>query len=175
MKVFALITLLVIGATGCGIFKKKNSELKSVKIEGTVHKPYCGGAKPSPDVAAGYFESMKFAEYKLYKGADYTEKAEYLQEVRMDISGVVKLQLAPGDYFLLRADKTLSMDQFIALNGPVEEKLYSKSENSCFQEWMRTADLKFTVVNDTVIEFRENAKCWVGTNPCIKYIGPPAP
>jgi hypothetical protein len=175
MKVFILITLLFMSATGCGIVKKKNSELKSVKIEGIVHKPYCGGAKPSPDVAAGYFETMKFAEYKLFKGVDYTDKAEYLQEVRMDISGLAKLQLAPGDYFLLRVDKTLSMDQFIALNCPVEEKLYSKSENSCFQEWMRAVDLKFKVVNDTVIEFRENAKCWVGTNPCIKYIGPPAP
>jgi hypothetical protein len=175
MKIFALITLLMIGATGCGIFKKKNSELKSVKIEGTVHKPYCGGAKPSPDIAAGYYESMKFAEYKLYRGTELSGKAEFLQDVKMDISGNANLQLIPGDYFLLRADKTLSLDQFIAKNGPVEEKLYVVKDQSCFQEWMRSPDLTFRVVNDTVIEFREKGKCWVGTNPCIEYVGPPAP
>lgn len=174
MKIFAVI-LLVFSASGCGILKKKDTSLKSVKIEGTVHKPYCGGAKPSPDVAAGYYESMKFGEYKLYRGTDLNANSELVQDVRMDISGIANLQLEPGEYYLLRADKTLSLDQFIAKNGPVEEKHYVIKEKSCYQEWMRTIDLKFRVVNDTIIEFREKGKCWIGTNPCIEYVGPPAP
>ena len=174
MKIIAIM-LLVAGITSCGLVKKKDPGLKSIKIEGTVHKPYCGGAKPSPDVAAGYYESMKLGEYKLFSGTEYSTQSTFIQDLKMDNSGVLNLTLAPGDYFLLRADKTLNMDQFISLNGPLEEKLYVKKENACFQEWMRTIDLKFRVVNDTVIEFREKAKCWVGTNPCIEYVGPPAP
>lgn len=174
MKTLLICISLVLGTTGCGIFRKKDKNLKTVKIEGTVHKPYCGGAKPSPDVAAGYYESMKNVEFKLYKG-NSLENATLVQDVKLDVSGNTLLHLAPGEYFLLRADKTLSLDQFKALNGPVEEKLYTVQPNSCFQEWMRTIDLKFNVENDTLVEFREKAKCWVGTNPCIEYVGPPAP
>lgn len=176
MKILLILSLFSLSA--CGIVGKNENKLPLVKIHGTVHKPYCGGAKPSPDVAAGYYESMKNGAFKLYKGeagSTLTEASEFVQDVKMDVEGNVSLNLEPGSYLLIRADKFLSVEEFIAANGPVEAKLYEVQDRACFESWMKRVDLYFTVEADTLIEFREKAKCWVGTNPCIRYVGPPAP
>lgn len=170
----SLLLLAILSLSACGLVSKKSVD-PVVKLHGTVHKPYCGGAKPSPDVAAGYYESMKHVSFKLYKGTEYSSSSEFVMDVNLDEGGNAELNLLPGDYLMMRSDKLLTVDEFISKNGPVEEKLYEMKERSCFEDWMRTVDLKFTVNGDTLIEFREKAKCWVGTNPCIRYVGPPAP
>ncbi len=164
--------------SACGVVSKEanmGDNLKKVAIHATVHKPYCGGAKPSPDVAAGYYESMKFEKFKLFKGENFSSGMQELQDVDLDEGGNITLMLAPGSYFLMRADKLLTLDEFISMNGPFEEKNFEMMDKSCFQNWKNTPDLVFKVVNDTLIEHRVKGKCWVGTNPCLKYTGPPAP
>lgn len=165
--------------SGCGIFQKKensaNDNLHTVELHGTVYHPYCGGAKPSPDVEKGYYESMKFGSFKLFKGTVYNGENELVQVTDLDEAGNVTLQLADGDYLLMRSDKFLSIADFMKNNGPANEIHYVIKDQSCFKTWMNTPDLIFSVHTDTVIELRDKAKCWVGTNPCLEYIGPPAP
>lgn len=176
MKTICFTALSVMILISCGV--KKNTEpsgLKSVDIHATVHKPYCGGAKPNPDVAAGYYESMKYEKFKLIKGDTIDPKMPPLRDVDLDEGGNVNLQLEPGTYLLVHADKYLSLEEFIKKNQPVEEKLYSVKSDECFEDWKKEIDFLFTVVNDTTIEFRKKARCWTETNPCIEYTGPKAP
>jgi len=161
---------------GCAIQKKENPDLnsRSVQIHGTVHKPYCGGARPSPDVAAGYYESMKYEKFKLMSGTELSSAKE-VQEVELNVAGNVTLQLEPGSYLLIQSDKLLSTDEFMKLNGPVVEQHYEIKERGCFEKWQQTVDLNFTVVADTIIEMRKHARCFTGINPCIQYKGPYPP
>lgn len=169
------LTLFVLAS--CGISSKQNSDpnLKTVSLHATVHKPYCGGAKPSPDVAAGYYESMKFEKFKLVKGTEFKEGMAVYQEVALDAEGNTVLSLEKGAYMLVRADKFLPLDEFIKENGPFEKDNYELKGNQCFIDWKNTVDLYFTIENDTTLELRQKAKCWVGTNPCLEYVGPAAP
>lgn len=170
--VFFLLAL-----TSCGIIskKEKNDGLNAIQLHGTIHIPYCGGAKPSPDVAKGYYESMKFEKFRLLKGTDFLKNPELIQEVNLDEAGNVLLNLPAGDYLLVREDKFLSLSDFISKNGPSQPIHYLIKEDECFDNWKKTADLQFKVQGDTIIELRKKAQCWIGTNPCIEYIGPQAP
>jgi hypothetical protein len=175
MKATLILFALIFTAMSCGITKNSTKGLNKIKFSGTTHIPYCGGAKPSPDVAAGYYESMKFETFKLFTGKDFSNASTAIQEVKLDEGGNIELNLPNGTYTLVRTDKYLSLDEFKKKNGIYEPKLFKVKEDACFETWMNTPDLTFTVVNDTIIELRKRAKCWVGTNPCIEYVGPPAP
>lgn len=176
MKIF-LFSVLILAAS-CGIVNNPDAQepnMKTVQLHGTVHKPYCGGAKPNPDIAAGYYESMKLEKFKILKGETFTEGMAVFKEIQLDESGNITLQLEKGKYMLMRADKFLSLEDFIKENGHIENENYRLKDTDCFKTWKTTVDMYFTVDNDTVIELRQKAKCWVGTNPCLEYVGPPAP
>lgn len=172
-----LIALFILSLLSCSVLKNNDRPEGTVeiKLSGTVYHPYCGGAKPDPDVAKGYYESMKFGKFKLYEGLSYKSGNIALQDVDLDEAGNITLFLKPGDYYLLEADKLLSVDEFKKKNGPANEIHYLVKDKSCYENWMKTPDLVFSVKNDTVIEMRAKAKCWIGTNPCLEYVGPPAP
>jgi len=175
MKATIFLFSLVFTAMSCGITKNNLDGLNTIKFNGTTHVPYCGGARPSTDVAAGYYQSMKFESFKLFNGTDYSTASKAIQEIKLDEGGNIELNLPDGNYTLVHTDKFLSLDEFKKINGPYEPKLFMVKEDACYQDWMNTPDLTFKVVNDTIIEYRKRAKCWVGTNPCLEYVGPPAP
>ena len=172
-----LAALCILTLLSCAVLNKvdRPKGLFKIDLHGTVYHPYCGGAKPDPDVAKGYYESMKFVKFKLFKGSSYSAGNTAIQEVNLDEGGNITLFLEPGDYYLLEAEKLLSTDEFMKQNGPANEIHYVVKDKSCYENWMKTPDLIFSVNNDTVIEMRAKAKCWVGINPCLEYIGPPAP
>jgi hypothetical protein len=76
---------------------------------------------------------------------------------------------------LIRADKYLSLEAFMMKNAPMDDKNYKIKGDDCFKTWKNTPEMYFRVVNDTSIELLQKAKCWVGINECIEYVGPPAP
>ncbi len=170
-----LLSFIMFSSCGISSKKEKDSDMFTVSLHCTIHKPYCGGAKPTAEIAAGYDESMKFEKFKLLKGKEYKEGMAVFQEVTLDEGGNTTLQLEKGEYMLLRADKFLALDDFIKENGAIEKVNYQLKENLCFSEWKNTVDKYFTVEKDTSIELLQKAKCWVGTNPCLIYIGPLAP
>lgn len=161
----------------CGTAKKNETDptTKVINFHGNVHKPYCGGARPNPDVAAGYYESMKFEKFNILKGKNFTEGMEIYKEITLDVEGNAIFNLPVGDYMIIRADKYLSLEEFMKKNAPMEDKNYKIKGTDCFKTWKNTPEMYFTVENDTSIELRQKAKCWVGTNACLEYVGPPAP
>ena len=170
-----LVSFLMFSSCGITSNKEKDSDIFTVSLHCTIHKPYCGGAKPTAEIAAGYDESMKFEKFKLLKGKEYKEGMEVFKEVTLDELGNTTLKLEKGEYMLLRADKFLPIDDFIKENGAIEKVNYQLKENICFSEWKNSVDKYFTVEKDTSVELLQKAKCWVGTNPCLMYIGPLAP
>ena len=179
MVMYSAITLIlsIFMFSACGITskKEKDSALFTISLHCTIHKPYCGGAKPTAEIAAGYDEPMKLEKFKLIKGKEYKEGMAVFQDVTLDEAGNTNLQLEKGEYMLLRADKFLALDDFIKENGAIEKVNYQLKDNLCFSEWKNTVDKYFTVEKDASIEIHQKAKCWVGTNPCLIYIGPLAP
>lgn len=176
MKLFFLFILSIFLFTSCSMLLSGNDKsLKTVSLHATVHKPYCGGAKPNPDIAAGYYESMKFEKFKILEGNSFKEGLPVNQEITLDESGNAIIQLKQGEYIFMRSDKFLPLDEFMAQNGPFEEVNYTIKGSECFQTWKNTVDMSLKVEGDTIVELRQMAKCWVGTNPCLEYTGPPAP
>lgn len=168
--------LLILSLSSCAIFyQRKNDGFKSVVIHGTIHKPYCGGARPPLDIAAGYYELMSGQTFKVFKGESYTKNLTAVGEFTFDEAGNATVKLLPGKYMLLHADKTLPLDQFMAKYAVALNMNYVIGDTDCFNTWKNSVDLPIQVTVDTVIEYRQKSQCWVGTNPCLKYIGPPAP
>lgn len=176
MNVLHLFFFALFMTSSCkGLFTRQDTDLKIVRFNGTTHKPYCGGAKPSPDMAAGYYEPMTGQAYNVFQGTEYSDDAAIVKELTFDQEGNCALKLPQGHYYLMHADKRLSRDQFLQKYGSAPNQNYKVKEASCFDEWRKKVDLYFGVSNDTLIELRQKAKCWVGTNPCLEYVGPPAP
>jgi hypothetical protein len=173
IKSYLFLTIAVV-LSSCSVLKPKKDG-KAVVIHGTVHKPYCGGAKPSPDVAAGYYEPLSNQSFKIFSGAEYSVDLQEVSEFSFDQDGNVSLNLKPGNYVFMQSDKILPLDDFMLKYGVAPTDQFVVQDAGCFNEWKNTVDLYLNVENDTLIEFRQKAKCWVGTNPCLKYIGPPAP
>ncbi|MFN5148930.1 MAG: hypothetical protein ACK457_03615 [Flavobacteriia bacterium] len=173
-----LLFPLLLLASACGMLTTADSQqptLKTVQLSGSVHKPYCGGAKPHPDVASGYNEALSFEKVAILRGTSYTDGMPVFKEVQLDESGKITLQLEKGNYMLMLSDKFLSLEDFMNENGSIENEHYRLKDPDCFKQWKTTVDLYFTVESDTLIAFQQKAKCWVGTNPCLEYVGPPAP
>lgn len=176
MKILALSILFFSLLSSCAaLYPVEDTTVRSVQIHGTIHKPYCGGAKPSPDVAAGYYESMTGIKYNIFSATEFSPDLPVFKEFTFDENGIINLSLAPGNYVFMRADKQLPLADFIKLNGELPNENYKLKDNACFAAWKNTVDIHLTVKNDTIIEFRQKAKCWVGTNSCMEYVGPPAP
>lgn len=163
--------------SACGTLAKKKTDasLKTISFHGNVHKPYCGGAKPNPDIASGYYESMKFEKFKIVQGKSFSEGMTVFKEISLDVEGNATFQLPVGDYMMIRSEKYLPLDEFIKKNGPLEEQNFKVKGTDCFKEWKNTPEMYFKVESDTSIELRMKAKCWVGINECLEYVGPPAP
>ena len=171
-----MFTLSLMLFSSCGILSgRKSEQVRIITIHGTIHKPYCGGAKPSPEIAAGYYEPMSGQTFKVFKGAEYSPELRVLTEFTFDQEGNANLQLEPGNYVIMQSDKLLTLDNFMHKYGTAPTDNFVVKDRACFNEWKNSVDLFLHAVNDTLIQYIPKAHCWVGTNPCLEYVGPPAP
>jgi len=152
----------------------KEHELYQVRFEGMQHRPYCGGAKPKPEVASGFTEPLFGKKYVVFEGLSFNKKAQSIGQIELDSVGMAVIQLHPGNYYLLDADKTLTLEKFIGKSTMPFEKNFAISDASCFEKWQQTPDVLFEVRGNKLVSFTLQAKCWTGLNPCVKYVGPPA-
>ena len=175
VRIALFLTLAFTVACGTARKKEKDPTLKVINFHGNVHKPYCGGARPNQAVAAGYNEPLNNEKFNILKGTSFTEGMEIYKEISLDDEGNAVFSLPIGDYMLIRADKYLSLEAFMKKNAPMEDKNFNVKGEDCFKTRKNTPEMYFTIVNDTTIELLQKAKCWVGINECIEYVGPPAP
>jgi len=73
---------------------------------------------------------------------------------------------------IYRLDKTISLDELRKKYTKELGKFYTLIEDNEIILWQNQADLIITIVTKKPISFDIQDKCFVGLNPCIRYIGP---
>ncbi len=172
-SIFSVVFLLVI-CSSCSILQKREKTFK-VTFHATIFKPHCGGAKPTAATENGFYEALKNERYAIIRGNVYAPGAKIEAEITLDAFGSATLNLPKGEYMLLKTDKLLPIEVFMQQNKSFEKEVFKQKSLECFEQWKNTPDFIISFANDTTIALQKNAKCWVGTNPCLEYIGPPAP
>jgi hypothetical protein len=132
--------------------------------------PYCGGAKPTPEMAAGRKEPCSNLKVALVKEGE-TKVYKWLT---IDADGMWIGNLAQGNYSVFQEDKFLSTEELIKKHNLVNSDLYRFGGVTCLEKWKKEAD--FQIVFDkswsNINEFIFKSKCQVGLKPCLEYIGP---
>lgn len=160
MKLVILVSLVFL--TSC------TAQKVSIFIE--VHKPYCGGAKPTPDMAKGSsvpFSNEKVAVYKV-RG----DLSSFYKWIQMDSDGKWNGSLKSGNYKIYRTDKTLSIEEIQKKFRKPDSEMYAFVGEEMVKSWKETPDLTFEVKDQASVSITLREKCFVGLNPCMEYVGP---
>lgn len=175
---FILFSTILI-ASSCGTTTKsdvKESDEKTFVVRGTIqtHSPYCGGARPTPEMEEGFDEPVKNADFYIYS-EERPQSAKDMTKVTTDEEGKFTVSLPTGNYSIIQASKLLPLEEFIAQKSMNSEQ-YVNSSSSCFESWKNSPDFTFNVESeDCSPSFTELKRCFTGANPCIKYTGPYPP
>jgi hypothetical protein len=163
MKYIIVFTLFIL--TSC------SSQKVTLYVE--TWKPYCGGAKPTPEMAKGTripFSNQKVALYQSSK--DKSNLRVFVKWIELDSLGSWKGQLKPGNYELFRSDKTLSLDELEKKYRKPDNEMYAFVGEEKLKMWKETTDFIIEVKENTSAKVELKEKCFVGLNPCMEYIGP---
>lgn len=176
MRHFTFFFGLFILLNACANSKKNSHEpqLKKISIHAMVHKPYCGGAKPTPEIAKGTDEALANAEFIVFKGESMEDGAAAVLKFKTNADGKADFQLENGSYCVYATEKMMSIEALKTKFNFNDPRNYVFREDKCFIMWKKTPDFRFQLVNDTLIRHLQNAKCWTGTIPCVTYVGKPA-
>lgn len=142
-----------------------------VTITGIVklHKPYCGGAYPPPDIAKGTFSAMQNTMLHIVKKGD-TSRTEVLS-FKTDEKGYFKFKIKKGSYYIFSDNKMLPFEEFYKKNSQQVGNSVSMGKD-CYKKWYDTPDYKLEVAEDSKIEIIFHSSCFTGINPCLQYTGP---
>lgn len=132
------------------------------------HIPYCGGAKPTPEMARGTIEMAKNSMFAITKkGASKVEKW-----IVTDTSGTWRGKLEPGSYDVFRAEKYLSTQELIIKYELKDSEFYKFNGEKCLELWKSQPDFSFDASKSGSVHIELKGKCYVGFRPCLDYIGP---
>ncbi|MFN5417470.1 MAG: hypothetical protein ACK5B9_10465 [Flavobacteriia bacterium] len=169
MKFFILLSISLLAS--CAMFKSKNSKYQvSGKIE--IHKPYCGGAKPTPEIAKGEFEPYANATFYVKTQMNNDKKLETVLKFKTDSKGNYKFKIKKGTYVVVHEDKMLSFEQYKEkYSKPVDQLLEYVGDKEAKEHYERL-DFSIDVQGKKDFSYTYQTKCFCGMNPLMKYIGP---
>jgi hypothetical protein len=158
MKTFLFLSILVLAS--CQAQKQTLVFIKRT--------PYCGGAKPTPEMARGTIEMAKKSKFAI------TKKGQLKVEkwIVTDSSGTWTGKLEPGSYDVYRADKRLSTQELIIKYDLKDSEFYKFNGEKCLELWKLQSDFTFETSNSGSVHIELKGKCYVGFRPCLDYIGP---
>jgi hypothetical protein len=162
MKPFFYLFLLLL--TSC------TAQKVSVFME--VYKPYCGGAKPTPEIAKGIRTPFSNEKVAVFKMSDDLKSFEMEKWIQLDSLGNWTGKLKQGTYIVFRSDKMLSIEEIKQKFQKPDSELYAFVGIKQLETWKATADFTFEVKDETNVSITLSEKCFVGLNPCMEYIGP---
>lgn len=162
MKPFFYLFLLLL--TSC------TAQKVSVFME--VYKPYCGGAKPTPEMAKGTRTPFSNEKVAVFKMSDDLKSFEIEKWIQLDSLGNWSGKLKLGNYIVFRSDKMLSIEEIQQKFKKPDSELYAFVGIKQLETWKATADFTFEVKEETNVSITLSEKCFVGLNPCMEYIGP---
>lgn len=168
------LVILLIGLSSCKVLNSQNT--KKISFAFMVHKPYCGGARPTAELGKGYDEPLANKKYIVYKGDSVNAQSKKVGILQLNGDGIGTLTLQPGKYILMDEEKSLPLKEFIALKTSLFKENYEISSTACFEEWQHEPDLLIEILPETTkIEHVFSSNCWTGMTNCVRYTGPPAP
>lgn len=170
MKVGSLLLVLLFAS--CAIFKgdkKKNLTIRG-KIE--VHKPYCGGAKPTPEMEKGFLEAYANAKFYVKTSMNNEKNKETILTFTTTESGTYNIKLKKGTYLIIPEDKTMSFEDYKNKYSQPSDKFLQYIGDEAARKIYETADFTLTVEKEGEHNFIHKTKCFAGMNPLVKYVGP---
>jgi hypothetical protein len=143
---------------------------QKVNLSFSTQTPYCGGAKPSPEMAAGRKEPCSKLKVALVKEGG----TKIYKWLTLDADGMWIGDLTPGNYLIFQEDKFLTTEELIKKHNLIDSELYRFNGITCLEKWKKEADFQFSFDENwsSVSEFIFKAKCQIGLKPCLEYIGP---
>ena len=176
LQMMKKVLLLLAAPLVCLAMIPSQSRPDDVKVDGSVvmHKPYCGGMAPTPEMARGVLKPMPNTNFFIRKGDGNHAKSRIAASFTTDDEGNFSVNLKPGQYSVMHGDKLLSLEEFKKKNGP-KGAHYKAVKSPCFAEWHQRADFLLNVRADTTVTLRYSSRCFEGMNPCIRYTGPLPP
>ncbi len=144
-----------------------------LKVTFQSHRPYCGGARPTPEMENGITEALADRVFYIYEGERPSSVTKMIK-VRTDANGYFSVDLKKGVYSIISEDKTLSLKEFIEKKKIISD-LYTYSSDSCFEEWRNTPDLVVELSSNETKNVVIQERCFTGDNPCMEYMGPAPP
>ncbi len=164
---FSITVILFLSVSSFSILKTK---CHKYKLSGTVykHNPYCGGIRPTPEIANG--TNSVFAD-KTFGVVKDTTLRKVIKKFTTDKDGKFSIKLPKGHYFIFFDFKLTDFESFYKKFS--EKKNFQKpNDRTCFFKWYKTPEYEIILSQDTTIEFTINSRCFVGINPCMQYTGP---
>ena len=162
MKPFFYLFLLLL--TSCTAQK--------VTVIMEVYKPYCGGAKPTPEMAKGIRTPFSNEKVAVFKMSDDLKSFGFEKWILLDSLGNWNGKLKTGSYQVFRGDKMLSIEEIQQKFRKPDNEMYAFVGIKQLESWKAIADFTFEVKDETNVSITLSEKCFVGLNPCMEYIGP---
>ena len=142
----------------------------TLDLSAHVHVPYCGGAKPTPEMEKGRLDPVDTVLI-----TKVSSRKMSMIQIPLDINGFAQIKLPKGDYNLFHKNKGLSIEELKKLYLPTNNKWYTYKGDSCLMFYISTPDLGFKVSKKTEYKALFRSRCFTGVNPCIIYNGPLPP
>ena len=146
---------------------------QKVSVFMEVYKPYCGGAKPTPEIAQGSrtpFSNQRIAIAR--RNPNDNVNPEIVKWITLDSLGKWTGKLKLGSYVLFREDKTLTIEEIQQKYRKLDNEMYAFVGIEMLTAWKNTADFTMEVKENSEVKIELKEKCFVGLNPCMEYIGP---
>lgn len=160
MKFFNFL-LLVLFCISCGTQK--------IIIHVDKWQPYCGGARPTDEQAKGEKTSFSNAKFKLH----FMEKSALDFMITLDENGNWRGKIAKNlSCHMFRLDKTIIIEDLYKKYPSDLGMFYTKIEQVELILWQSQADFIFKSNESKSFDFEVRENCFVGLNPCFRYIGP---
>ncbi len=162
MKYLSILTFIVL--TSC------SSQKVTLLFE--TWKPYCGGAKPTPEIAKGIRTPYSNEKVAIYKMNDDSKSFTLEKWITLDSLGKWNGKLKTGSYQVFRGDKMLSIEEIQQKFRKPDSEMYAFVGLEQLKSWKATPDFTFEVSDEANVSITLSEKCFVGLNPCMEYIGP---
>ena len=170
MKKTFMLSLTIILFLAVSSFSILETKCHKYKFSGTVYKhtPYCGGARPTPEMEKGTNSVFGGQTFGIVKD---TATRKVIKKFTTDNNGKFSVTLKHGHYFIFYDFKLTDFDSFYKKFSKKEQFKTPKNKN-CFLKWYKTPEFEITLTQDTTIKFTIYSGCFIGINPCMQYTGP---
>ncbi len=169
MRILVILSLTFLSS--CAIFKGKKQK---VVVKGIIeiHKPYCGGAKPTEEMSKGTKEAYSNATFYVKSAMNNDSKKETVLTFTTDEKGNYSIKLKKGSYFVIHEDKVLSFEKYVEKNKQTNNKFLEYIGDKDAKKEYEHVDFLLNIQENKEFNYAYKTKCFSGLNMLLKYVGP---